>query len=452
MLALAWPLVVANLAQTALTTSDVVMMGALGPDTLAAGALATSLFMVSLIFGIGLVTATAPLMAQERGRRRHSVRDVRRTVRQGWWVAATYAAPVWLVLWQAEAILRHFGQDPALARASGRYMHALQWTLLPFLLSVVLRSFLSALERPGWTLVAGLAAVPVNVGLAYWLMFGAFGLPGFGLIGAGLATTATSVALCASLALVIARDRRLKRYALFGRWWRTDWQRYAAIWRIGAPIGATLLFEVGLFSAAALVMGHFGAAVLAAHQIALQIASLCFMVPLGVSQAATVRVGLAAGAGDRAGVRRAGWVAYGLGVGSMALTALTLVAIPRTLAGAFLARGDPASAGVVDVAVSFLAFVALFQIVDGAQVVGAGVLRGLSDTRVPMLTAAFGYWGVGAILGVALAFGTPLGPIGIWIGLSTGLAVVAAMLLARWIRMSATSTSAQAAMPRGRAA
>ncbi len=219
-----------------------------------------------------------------------------------------------------------------------------------------------------------------------------------------------------------------------GRLWRVDLPRLRKLLRIGLPIGATLLFEVSLFNAAAFLMGLFGAEPLAAHFIALQIATMSFMIPLGLAQAATVRVGLAFGAGDPDGVRRAGWTAFALGVGFMALWALVLILAPRTLLGAFLDSRDPEGAAVIEIAVVFLAFAALFQVADGAQAVGAGMLRGLGDTRVPMVYAAVGYWAIGGTLGVALAFATGLGASGIWIGLSTGLTVVAALMLARWLR------------------
>jgi multidrug resistance protein, MATE family len=255
-----------------------------------------------------------------------------------------------------------------------------------------------------------------------------------GLAGAGIATTLASLFTFAALALVISLDRGLRRYRLFGGFWSPDLSRLAAIWRIGYPIGGTLVFEVGLFNAAAFVIGLFGAEALAAHTIALQVAAFTFMVPLGVAQAATVRVGLARGAGDPEGVRRAGWAAYVLGVGFMAVVALLIVTFPRMLVGVFLDGGDPGNAGVIALAVTFLGFAALFQVVDGGQVVGAGLLRGLNDTRVPMLYAAIGYWGVGASLGLALAFPGGLKGAGIWIGLATGLAVVAALMLWRWSR------------------
>lgn len=433
-LALGWPLILTNVAQNSLMTSDVILMGWLGSNALAAGALGTNLYFAFLIFGIGLVSVTAPLIAEELGRKRHSVREVRRTVRQGFWAAITVAIPIWAVAWNGEWLLLAMGQEPTLAHEAGQYIRALQWSLLPFLFYLVLRSFLAALERPGWALVVGLLAVPVNLGAAYGLMFGTFGLPSLGLVGAGLGTVVSSTFMFLALAVVISCDRQLKRYHLFGRFWRADWPRYRTLWRIGVPIGLTLAFEVTIFNAAALLMGRIGANELAAHAIALQIASFCFMVPFGFSQAVTVRVGRAYGAQDAEGVTRAGWTALTLGVGFMVFTAALMIFAPHLLVGAFLDLNDPANAPVIGFALSFLLLAAAFQLVDGAQAVGAGMLRGLQDTRVPMIYAALGYWGVGLPLGVALAFGTNLRGVGIWIGLATGLAVVAALMLWRWLR------------------
>jgi MATE family multidrug resistance protein len=432
-LALSWPLILTNVAQNALMTSDVILMGRLGPQALAAGALGTNLYFAFLIFGIGLVSATSPFIAEELGRRRHAVREVRRTVRQGLWAAVTVAVPIWLVTWNGERILLAIGQQADLARMAGDYIRALQWSLLPFLFYLVLRSFLAALERPGWALVMGILALPVNIGAAWVLMFGEFGFPALGLVGAGLATTLSSAFLFAGLAVVISLDRKLRRYHLFGRFWRSDWARYRALWRIGVPIGLTLAFEVTIFNAAALLMGRIGADELAAHAIALQIASFCFMVPFGIGQAVTVRVGRAFGAQDAEGVTRAGWTAYGLGIGFMVLTACLMLFAPRLLIAAFLDLDDPANAAVIGFAASFLVLAALFQLADAAQAVGSGMLRGLQDTRVPMIYAGIGYWGIGLPLGVALAFGTSLRGVGIWIGLATGLTVVALLMLWRWV-------------------
>jgi multidrug resistance protein, MATE family len=433
-LALGWPLILTNLAQNALMTSDVILMGWLGSDALAAGALGTNLYFAFLIFGIGLMSATSPLIAEELGRRSHSVREVRRTVRQGFWAAITVAVPIWIVSWNGEWILLAMGQEPLLAQQAGDYMRALQWSLLPFLLYLVLRSFLAALERPGWPLVIGLLAVPVNFVAAYALMLGKFGLPALGLIGAGLGTVISSTFMFVGLAVVIGFDRRLRRYHVFGRFWRADWPRYRTLWRLGVPIGLTLAFEVTIFNAAALLMGRIGANELAAHAIALQIASFCFMVPLGLGQAVTVRVGRAYGAQDAPGVTRAGWTAFALGMAFMVFTASLMLFSPYLLLRAFLDLSDPKNIPVIGFAVSFLVMAAIFQVADGAQAVGSGMLRGLQDTRVPMIYAALGYWGVGLPLGVALAFGTELRGIGIWIGLAMGLAVVASLMLWRWVR------------------
>jgi len=433
-IALAWPLILTNLAQTAMTATDVVLLGWLGADALAAGALGSNLYFATSIFGLGLTTATAPMIARELGRKRHSVRDVRRTVRQGMWAAVATTVPIWLVLWYCEEILLLMGQEPDLAVRAGEYMRALQWSILPFFFYLVLRSFVSALERPLWALAIGAAAVVVNAIAAWCLIFGHFGLPAFGLVGAGIATTLSSTLMFVALAIVVHADRKFRRYHLLGRFWRSDWPRFVELWRLGLPIGATLVFEVTVFNASTFLMGLIGTASIAAHSIALQIASLCFMVPLGLSQAATVRVGRAYGAHDTAGIRRAGWTALAMGTGFMIVTALVMILLPRTLVGVFLDLDTPANAPVVELAVSFLLLAAIFQLADGGQAVAAGMLRGLHDTRVPMLYAAFGYWCVGLALGVVLAFVLKIGGIGIWIGLATGLAVVAVLLITRWLR------------------
>ncbi|SCY25351.1 MATE family efflux transporter [Microvirga guangxiensis] len=432
-LSLGWPLVLTNVAQNALMTTDVILMGWLGSSALAAGALGTNLYFAFLIFGIGLMSAVSPLVAEELGRKRHSVREVRRTVRQGFWAAITVAVPIWTVSWNGEFLLLAMGQEPLLAHEAGQYIRALQWSLLPFLLYLVLRSFLAALERPGWPLIVGVLAVPVNLGAAYCFMFGKLGMPNLGLIGAGVGTGIASTFMFVALATVICLDPKLKRYYIFGRFWRPDWPRYRTLWRIGVPIGLTLAFEVTIFNAAALLMGRIGANELAAHAIALQIASFCFMVPFGLSQAATVRVGRAYGAQDGAGVTRAGWTAFALGTGFMVVTASLMLFTPHLLLSAFLDMGDPKNAPVIGFAVSFLVMAAIFQLADAAQAVGAGMLRGLQDTRVPMIYAAIGYWGIGLPLGIVLAFGTELRGIGIWIGLATGLGVVASLMLWRWM-------------------
>ena len=434
MVALAWPMVLTNLGQTAMTATDVMMMGRLGPETLASGALGSNLYFMPLIFGLGLMLATSPMMATELGRRRHSVRDLRRTVRQGLWLAILISIPIWIFLWNGERILLAMGQEPDLAHRAGTYLRWLQWAVLPFYGYIILRSFISALERPGWALVIVFAAVAANACFNWLFMFGHFGFPAMGIAGSGIATTLSSVLMFAGMAVVVLVERQFRRYRLFGRFWRADWPRFWGLLRLGLPIAGILAFEVTIFNAAALLMGLIDADSLAAHAIAIQISSITFMVPLGLNQAVTVRVGLAHGAGNPEGVSRAGWTAYVIGVAFMALMALMMILWPRLLISAFIDLSAPANARVIGLAVSFLVFAALFQIFDGAQAVAAGMLRGLHDTKIPMIYAAIGYWGIGLPLGVLLAFHFGFNGVGIWAGLSIGLAVVAALLLGRWLR------------------
>lgn len=434
MLQLAWPMILTNLGQTAMTATDVLMMGRLGSDALAAGSLGANLYFMFAISGLGLMSAAAPMIAIELGRKRHSVRDVRRTVRQGLWLAVLVSLPIWLILWQAESILTLMGQEPRLAKMAASYVHTLMWATAPFYGYLVLRFFISALERPGWGLIVVFGAVALNA-LANWcLIFGKLGFPALGLPGSGLATTLSSVVMFAGIVAVVVLEKRFRRYRLLGRFWRPDWSRLRAFLKLGLPIAALLLFEVSIFNASAFLMGLIGATSIAAYAIAIQVASLAFMVPLGLSQAATVRVSRAHGAGDQSSVTRAGWTAYAMGIGFMSLAATMMILFPAPLIGAFIDLRAPENAEVVRLATIFLAFAALFQIVDGAQAVGGGVLRGLHDTTMPMIYALFGYWGVGMPLGVTLAFHAGLEGRGIWLGLSSGLAVVAVLLLGRWLR------------------
>jgi MATE family multidrug resistance protein len=432
MLALGWPLVLTNLAQIALTTTDVLVLGRLGASALAAAALGVNLYLAILIFAIGLVTATSPMMADAVGRKLHVVRDIRRTFRQGLWSAVIISVPAWIVLWHTEQVLLLFGQEPQAAADAQTFVRLLQWGFLPTLGFIALRSFVAALQRPTWALVVTAVTIAFNIAANWVLVFGHLGLPALGLRGSGLATTLSNLFLFVTFAAVVSFNRKFRRYHLFGRWWRADWPRFLKLWRLGLPIGATMAFEITVFNAAVFLMGQFGTAAIAAHTIAIQIASVTFMVPMGLSQAATVRVGRAHGAGDRDGVTRAGWTAFALAIVFMATMSALMIMAPRTLIGAFIDTGDAGNGAVVNFAVSFLFCAAVFQIADGAQSVGAGMLRGLQDTRMPMLFALAGYWGFGMSLSLLFAFQLGFGGVGIWIGLAAGLVVVAIMMIRRW--------------------
>jgi MATE family multidrug resistance protein len=269
--------------------------------------------------------------------------------------------------------------------------------------------------------------------LACWaLVFGNLGFPELGLTGAAIANLIANCTLFGVMALVVTRVKPFRRYRLFGRFWVADWNRYQALFRLGLPIAITFAFEVAIFSAAAFLMGLISRDSLAAHAVAIQIASFAFMVPFSLSQAATVRVGLHHGARDAQAAGRAGWVALGLGVVAAFVMSALMALFPRALVGLFIDPTDAGAATAFALALSFLMVAAIFQLVDAVQAVGAGVLRGLQDTRWPMLFAAFGYWVVG--MGTAWFFAFRLGwnGVGVWIGLAAGLAVVSALMVGRW--------------------
>ena len=438
-LALAWPLALTNLSQHAMTLTDAIILGWLSTEALAAATLGANLYWMLMAPALGVALAAGPMLAQARGRgtrrdrlSRGWIRETRRAARSTAWAAMAMLLPAWLLLWFGGPILRAMGQEPALAALAGDYLRSLMWGLLPFTVFVVLRGFLAAMARPGPALGVALAAIGVNAALDWVLVFGAFGWPGMGMVGAGLASSLANALMLAALLGLIARDRVLGRFRLLGRLWRPDPGMIRQVLRIGLPISATMLLEIGVFSAAAFALGWFGAVAVAAHAIALQTAATTFMVPMGIAQAATARVGLHAGAGDLAAAARAGWVAIALGAGFMAAMALALVLGRDTIAWAFLDRGDPHAAAAASLGAVLLVIAGLFQLADGVQAVAAGALRGLKDTRVPRLLAALGYWGLGMPIGLALAWPMGFGPSGIWVGLAAGLAVVAMLMLRRW--------------------
>jgi MATE family multidrug resistance protein len=431
-LALAWPLILANLTQQLIQATDILLLGRLGATPLAAATLALNLTWTFSIFLLGLITASSPMMATALGQRFNAVRDVRRTFRAGLWLLVIVMPPYSLLMWNAGGLMKTLGISAELAAQGQTFLRAYMWIVAPWLLFQLLRNFVAAVERPRIVLWLSIGGIFLNALVSWALIFGHFGLPALGLVGSGLGSTITWLIMCAALIAVTSTDRRFRRFHLFGHWWRFDRQRTVAMLKLGWPIGATMGLEIGVFALAAYFMGWIGAPAVAAHAVALQLAALTFMVPLGLGQAATVRVGLALGRRDEAGVARAGWTAWVLGLLFMATMALVMWGIPRQLITLFL-EDAPANAVVIALAVSFLRVAAAFQLVDGAQVIGAGMLRGLHDTRWPLLFALVGYWVVGLGIGSWLAFAADWKGVGIWIGLASGLAVVAGLMLARWL-------------------
>ncbi|WP_245578927.1 MATE family efflux transporter [Cucumibacter marinus] len=429
-LALAWPLVVSQIAQMAIVTTDVVMMGWLGAEALAAGTLATSFMVPFLLFGVGATTAVAPLVAQALGSGDH--RSVRRSTRQGFWVSIVIAAVLIPFVWQIEHILLALGQDPEIVPQSGIYIRFAVWMVLPALMINVLRAFLSAHSNTTIILWITCAGIAINAFTNYGLMFGNFGLPRMELAGAGLSSTLVNFLMLGLTLLYVLTHKRYRRYALMIRFWRPDWQKFFEIFRIGVPIGLMILAEVGLFSIAALLMGLLSTEELAGHAVAGQCAAIAFMVPLGVGQATTVRVGLAAGRRHVEGVKLAGWTGMAIGTGFMALSCLAFLLVPAVFVRFYLDPGNPANQAAFGFAVTYLGVAGVFQTVDGLQACAAAALRGLSDTRIPMIIAIVGYWLVGMPVAWFLCFVLEWRGVGLWFGLAAGLAVAAVALTWRF--------------------
>ena len=431
-LALGWPIILANLAINVMTATDFIMLGRLSPHALAAGSLGFFLYQPLFLFGLGVVGALSPIAAAKLGAGQGKD-ALRRATHQALITAIFFSVVVWIALIGAAPFLLAIGEPGDVARDAAIYLRGFQWGLAPSLIYYAARAAFSALERPRPALIAGLLAVAFNALANYALIFGKLGMPALGIIGSGFATTLSQTLMCALLLAASLIDPRMRALRLFALPWRLAGTELAALWRLGLPIGAMIVAEVGVFASATLAMGRFGATAIEAHTIALQIASLAFMVPLGLGQAATVRVGLAYGARDARAIARSGWSAFGLTALFAVFSAAAMVGAPRLLIAPFIDLDAPANAAAIALAIALLRIAALFQIVDASQVALANMLRGLHDFRVPLIIALLGYWAIGAPISVALGFATPLGPVGVWIGLAAGLAVVAVLLLLRWI-------------------
>ena len=428
------PLAVVQLAQFLISTTVVIMAGKLGPAALAGVALGASVYYTVWMFCLGVVMAVAPLVARALGAGDHAA--LRPLLQQGLWVGVSLGVPAMVIVWHGGEILLALGQSPVNAAAGGDYLRPLTFAILPSLWFGTLRAYVSAHSRPRAILAVALLGLGANAGLAHVLIFGGFGLPALGLTGAGIAVGSTTTIMFLGLLAYVACAAPFRRQRLFAKLARPDWPRFAEIMRVGVPIGGGMVLEVAYFNACLQFMGLIGTDQVAAHQIALQFGAMSFMLPLGLGQAATVRVGYHAGGGDAPGAARAGWAALGLGLVCVTVAAMLFWFLPGPLVALFLDPANPANRAAVGFAISFLAMVAAFQYFDAAQAILMGALRGLKDTSVPMLIAGVGYWVVGLGFSLGLGFFTPLAGLGIWIGTVIGLAAAALLLLWRFIRLA----------------
>lgn len=431
---LAWPLAAANVLQMLVHAVDVIFVARLGELELAASALGVSIFGLTMWAFSGLTGIVAALIAEELGRRRHAVREVRRSVRMGLWLAALAGLVGMVICSLGERFMLATGQQPQLAERAGDFLAIIMWAMLPMIMASVLRNFVSALGRPIFATSITALSLGTSILGNYVFVFGNFGAPAMGLEGSAVASVITSVFVLASYVVAIFADRRMRRYHIFGNWWRPEWQRLWQLVRIGSPVMMNILAEAGLFSGAAFLMGRIGPAELAGHTIALQVAALAFQVPFGVGQAATIRVGYHFGARDHVAIGRAGWAGIAMGAAFMCLTASLMIGAPDLLVQIYADPSVASNAAMIDFAMRFMLVGAAFQLFDGIQAVASGALRGLQDTRVPMLIAIFSYWVPGYAVAIWLGFYTPLAGTGIWIGLAIGLIFAATLLTMRWAR------------------
>ncbi|HEX7040129.1 MAG TPA: MATE family efflux transporter [Trueperaceae bacterium] len=440
LLVVAAPLVLAQVAQNGMSFVDTVMVGRLGAGPLAGLALGAVAFNFVYLLTMALVMAVSPVVAQAVGAGRHA--DGARTLRHGLVLALALSLPVALLVANLSPLLSLLRQEAGVVAAADEYLGAVAFGLPGALAFVALRGFL---EGNGQTrpimFVAG-AGVLVNAGLNELLIFGRLGLPALGLVGAGVATAVTYSLMAVGAALVVSCGYGSLRVF---RGWRLEGRVLRELLALGWPMSLSLGFEAGLFSATALVMGVFGEGPLAGHQVAMQTASLSFMVPLGVGIATSVRVGQAAGRGDRDGVRRAGWTGVAVAASFMCLTAALYILAPRLVTAVYLDVNDPANAVVVGWAATFLSLAGAFQLFDGVQVAAVGALRGLKDTRAPMLITLLSYWIVGFPLGLICAFWLDLGPRGMWYGLIASLVLAAVLLSLRFRALTGRRSLAPAA-------
>ncbi|MGN6818369.1 MAG: MATE family efflux transporter [Sphingomonas sp.] len=432
LLRLSGPLVGANLLQMGVYAVDVMFVARLNAIDFAAATLGVFLFSLIMWALIGFTGACAPIVAAELGARAHAVRQVRRSFRMAMWLGLISGLFFMGVLAFGEKILLLLGQDPRVAARTGVFLDILLFVMVPNIWAGVMRTVAAALGRPGWAMLVTAGALGMGA-LGNWLLvFGHGGFPALGLQGSAIASLVTAIAMMLAYAAILAFDRKLRRYRLFGKWWLPHWTRMGEIARLGAPIALTFSLEGGLFGGAAFLMGLIGVTEVAAHAIALNIAALAFQVPFGIAQAATIRVGMAYGARDGTWIARAGWASIVTGTSFMLLTATTIWVAPKLIVSIYVDVDDPARAAEVALAIQYLAVAAMFQLFDGAQAVAAGALRGLQDTRVPMIVAAFGYWVAGFGTAILLGFHWHWQGVGIWVGLAVGLLVVSALLVTRW--------------------
>ncbi|WP_375228414.1 MATE family efflux transporter [Roseobacter sp. S98] len=427
-LRLGLPLAGGHLAQIAIGVTDTVMLGWYGVDALAAVTLGSTFFFTLMIFGSGFAWAVMPLVASFVAEGDET--GVRRATRMGLWLSIGFALlALPLMIW-SEPVLLFTGQEPGVAADAGAYLQIAGLGIFPALLVMVLKSYLAALERTQIVLWITVLSAVAN-GLAnYALIFGNWGAPEMGIAGAAVASVVSHLVSLAGVVIYVRVV--LPEHALFQRLWKVDPQMLARVFRLGWPIGLTSLSETGLFAASALMMGWLGKVPLAAHGIAVQLSAVTFMLHVGLSNVATIRAGNALGRRDPAHMQRGAVTVTVLSLITAALTIVLFIALPEPLLSLFMQRDEPQRDAILQIGTLLLITAAFFQLVDGAQVIALGLLRGVQDTQVPMILAAVSYWLLGIPCSYIFGFWFGWGGVGVWLGLVAGLGMAALLLSLRF--------------------
>jgi MATE family multidrug resistance protein len=433
---LAAPLMAGHVSTGLIGLVDALIAGRHGTATLAAVSVGTALFWLPLLIPMGTLIAVPASVSQLDGSGRRE--EIGPLFRQALWLALALGLAMFGFLSLAPLGLGPLGIAPEIRADTTAFVLGIRWGVPALALYLCMRYLCDGLHFTMPTMLVGFGGLVLLVPMGWALTFGLGGLPELGAGGLGLASALTmwAQALALALGIYLARTRRFRTLRLFRRYEPPRWAPIRGLLALGLPIGFTWLMEGGLFVATALVIGRLGTVPAAAHQIAINVASLCFMLPMALAEATTVRVGHAVGRGDRDGLRRAAFAGFALVLGTQLVTGATLLLGNHAIAGLY-----SSDAAVVALASGLLLMAAAFQFPDGVQVLSVGALRGLKDTRVPMLLAAVAYWGIGMPLGAALGLGVgdlvPAGgPRGMWVGLIAGLTVAAALLGWRFLRLS----------------
>lgn len=442
---LAAPLILTQLAQVALTTTDVVMMGMLGPREIAAGGLALTIFNQMRTMGTGLVTGTGNLVAFADGQSDHA--QIQRLVRASFALSTLAALVFALLMFAVEKPLVWLGQDPAIARQTAGYLAAAAPGMLPCLWFQSLRQYTVGLRQPGPLLAITLVSIVVNALLDYALMFGRFGLPKLGLTGVAYATSAVYLISFALFLAIVSRRAGLAQHLSLAAW-RADAAALARTWKMGLPIAATYGSEAAFFTVLTLVIGTLGAKALAAQTVVNQVIYIVFMISVGLSHASSISISRACARHDYRGARRLGYTGLALGIAAMLLVALPYLAAPARVLSPFFDQDPAANADVLQLASGLLAIAALLQIFDCSQNIGVGILRGLGDVKSSFRISLVGYWMIGLPIAWASGVVFGYGLYGIWVGLATGLAATALLLLRKFeYRLGALARQAPEGQP-----